>query len=215
MTDAVTPLTEGHQTAVHLFGCGDLDRLFGHHPQVIAPWPRAPRSKARPAFDREAIGRLLRASVDLEGVDPRELWASQPWVLRRHADHYLTQTWERTGRTSADAHVELNRFPVIFVDHRQRSVIIAGHHRATAALVEGRPLMVRRAAGTTVSAVTPLLWCDPDAEAIETTDAAHRVVSGQRTTVPDPESAEQILLALGADPSEAAATIAVFEARRA
>lgn len=214
MTVVVAPLTDGHRTAVRLFGCGDLGQLFGQHPQVIAPWPRAPRSKATPAFDRDAIGRLLRAPVELEEVDPRELWASQPWVLRRHAEHYLTQTWERTGRTSADAHVELNRFPVIFVDHRQRSVIIAGHHRATAALVEGRPLMIRRAAETSTHAITPLLWCDPSADELDAFDACRRITAGQRVTVPDTESAEQILHALGANPAEAAATIAAFESRR-
>ena len=102
---------------------------------------------------------MLAQPVDLVDVDPRQLWASQPWVVRHHAAYYRTGEWERTGRTSADHWVELNQFPVV-VERRGRSIIVAGHHRATAALIDGRPLRVRVAARGGRVAVTPLLFVD-------------------------------------------------------
>jgi hypothetical protein len=173
--------------------CGSMDILFGPHSQVVAPWPRAPRRKGQPAFDVTAVPALLDAPVDLVEVDPRELWANQTWVVRGHADYYLTGRWERSGETSADRHIELNRFPVVVPDHRQRLVIISGHHRAAAALIEGRPLLVRRAATDARCAITPLLWLDAAAGGSAPALDAERLRRGQRVWVRDLASASAVL----------------------
>ena len=183
-----------------LWGCGDLEVLFGGHIQVPTPWPSAPRRKHRPLFDTAALSTLLDQPVDLADVDPRLLHASQPWVLRHHVAYYGTGEWERTGRTSADRHVELNQYPVVVPDHRGRTVIVSGHHRATAALVAGVPLRVRIAARTRRAAVTPLLFVDP-ATAVDVPQATIAIESGRPASVRCTEDAAEVLggLGLGAD----------------
>lgn len=190
-------------TAERLWGCGDLDVVFGAHPKVVAPWPAAPRRKHHPKFDADAVARLTAGPPDLVEVDPRSLWASQPWVLRCHADYYLTGRWERTGLTSADRHLELNRFPVVVADHRDRSVIVSGHHRATVALAEGRPLLVRRPATGPRHALTPLLWWDPTAAPVTVTSAVRSISAGERCDVPDRDVAQRVLAALQATVADA------------
>jgi hypothetical protein len=186
-----------------LAGCGDLDKLFGHHDRVITPWPRAPRRKHQPAFDRAVLARLEQSPVDLVEVDPRTLWASQPWVLRHHAAYYLTGEWERTGRTSADRHLELNRYPVVVMDHRGRPVIAAGHHRAAAALVTGQSLLVRAVATGSVCAITPLLFWDPNSDPVDARTVVQRIECGQRCAVASLDLAYAILVALGVPADEA------------
>src|SRR6478609_6175770 len=92
---------------------GDIDAIFGTHDRVITPWPSAPKQKRAAVDVRAAVGELLVRPPLLTTVDPRQLYAGLPWILRQHVTHYLTGIWERTGRTSADHHVELNRFPVV------------------------------------------------------------------------------------------------------
>ena len=138
-----------------LWGADDLDALFGAHSRVVAPWTRAGQSRTQQRFDRDALTALLAAPATLRDVDPRTLFANQPWIVREHVAYYRTGEWERTGRTSADQWVELNRYPVIVEDHRGRSVILAGHHRSAAALLAGRPLRVRVAAIDSRSQITP------------------------------------------------------------
>jgi hypothetical protein len=123
-----------------LWGVGDLDVLFGDAPKVVCPFPRAGQLK-HPSPEHAMPD--LTGSVYLTLVDPRDLWSSQGWVVRHHADYYRTGEWERTGVTSADRDTETNWYPLVVQDHLGRLVIKAGHHRATTALIEGRPLLAR------------------------------------------------------------------------
>lgn len=160
------PAPEGaRQTAAtaerldRLYGCGNLDAVFGDADFILCPWRRAGRLKAGdPVLDKNTA-EVLQAPIWLSLVDPRRLWASQPRVLRIHAAYYLTGEWERTGITSADQHVAANRFPVIVPDRLGRLIIRTGHHRSLAALVEGRPLVCRLATAPPDGAValTPRL----------------------------------------------------------
>ena len=82
-----------------------LSAAFGDGDRIVAPWPRATRSKTTPLYDTAAVGAFVSGPPELVDIDTSELWCSQPWVLRSHVRYYLTDEWERTGRTSADMHV--------------------------------------------------------------------------------------------------------------
>ena len=104
----------------------------------MLPWPRRPRGPLTRRLTPIPAGRPR-----LESVDPRALWATQPWVVRHHAAHYLSGIWERTGITSADMESAANRYPTISVDADGRHIIRTGHHRSLAALIQGRPVLAR------------------------------------------------------------------------
>ncbi len=120
-----------------------LSAAFGDGDRIVAPWPRATRSKTTPLYDTAAVGAFVSGPPELVDIDTSELWCSQPWVLRSHVRYYLTDEWERTGRTSADMHVRANRYPLLYVDQRGRTIILAGHHRSLAATLLGRPVRAR------------------------------------------------------------------------
>jgi len=142
-----------------LFGIGDLGEVFGDHAKVLLPWPAAPRLKRVPLLTAEVEAALRRPPVVCD-VDPRLLHATQPWVVHQHAAYYRTGEWERTGRPSADRSRGANRWPLVSRDCAGRLVLLGGHHRALAALVEGRPLRARVvfAAVDAPIAVTPRLF---------------------------------------------------------
>ena len=83
-------------------------------------------------------------------------------------------------------------------------MIVAGHHRAAAALLAGRPLMVRVATTETPCAVTPLLFLDEDAPAIDVAEVVTTISTGRTARVATIEHAADVLGALGVD----AATVA-------
>jgi hypothetical protein len=133
-----------------LFGAKDIEALFprGSAPVTTVPFPGAGRRKREPLFSREAVHEELRRPARLVDIDPRILSASQPGITRAGIAHYLGEEYEHLGRTFAEQHNVGNQFP--FVVTRRRSgmdlaehVLIAGHHRATAALLQGRRLPSR------------------------------------------------------------------------
>ena len=168
-----------------LWGCGDLDACFNRAPKVIVPWPSAGRRKNERRIPEAEVQQLIAGPARLYDVDPRTLFATQPWVLRTHAAYYLTGEWEITGRTSADMHSWANRYPT-FVERRGQLLIATGHHRSLAAIIQGRPVLARVvAADAQPVAVTPHLaisdhgeQLDDDIEAV-----ADRLMAGQRITV--------------------------------
>jgi hypothetical protein len=130
-------------TAHRVYGSNDARALFGDHDRVEAPWPRAPRSKKGPAFDQSKVDAALSAPPKLSDVDPRHLHATQPWVLRQHADYYMTPQYERTGKTSADGNAASNAYPTVYRTPAGHNMLLSGPHRATAALLQGRSLRAR------------------------------------------------------------------------
>jgi len=76
-------------------------------------------------------------------LDPRTLWASQPYVTRAGVEHYLGPVWFRTGRTYADQDQAFNRLPVVERRSNGTDVLLGGHHRSCAALLAGRPVLAR------------------------------------------------------------------------
>jgi hypothetical protein len=140
-----------------------LDALFNGCPRTVVPWKSATLAKGRAASDREVIRSILASRVVLTEVDPTCLRASQPFILLEHVRYYLGLEWEHTGRTSADGSSALNRFPLVLPDQRGSLRIVAGHHRAAAALITGRPLLARTRAGdvTEPTALTPTQHVEP------------------------------------------------------
>lgn len=84
----------------------------------------------------------LRGCARLEDVDPRWLRMSQSAVIAPGVRYYMEEArYRESGITYADQHRPGNAFPLVY--QRQQAgdrVILAGHHRAAAALGLGRPV---------------------------------------------------------------------------
>lgn len=135
--------------AHRIYGAGTSSALFrGGSPIVPAPWQDRPRWKKYPTYDQEAVTEVLQRPPVLEEMDPRNLHASQPSVTLPGVNYYMDDpTYWKTGETYADRGNVGNRFPVVYSDVRGRNILLSGHHRATAALLRGEPLVARRVRG--------------------------------------------------------------------
>lgn len=181
------------------WACGDLDVYFKGAAKAIVPWPSAGRRKGEPRTPAASIEHLLAAPARLHEVDPRTLSASQPWVLRTHTSYYLTGEWELTGRTSADMHSSANRYPT-FAERSGQLVIVTGHHRSLAALIQGRPVLARIVASDPQPvSITPHLAISEHADIADDDVASltERILAGQRITVSSTVVATDILRRIG------------------
>ena len=201
MSSAPTPLSS--PTANSLWGCGDLAKAFSGDRRVV-PWPSAPRSKRKPLIAQRDVDRLLGGPPALADLDPRPMFATQTFCVASHVHYYLTPTWARTGRTSADQGKSQNRYPLVWIDEAGRQIILGGHHRSLAALIEGRPVRSRilRPEGDLATAVLPLLLVGASSPLADlaTTDAgaASVAIEAVRTVlVPDLATASDVLRHLG------------------
>ena len=120
-----------------------LEGAFGAGPTAPAPWPRAPRLKGQKLYDEALVHEALKQPPRLEKVDPRILYATQPSVVKSHAEYYLTDTYKRTGRPSADQGNVGNQFPTVYVNKKGQHLLLSGHHRALAAMIQGEQLDAR------------------------------------------------------------------------
>ncbi len=186
-----------------LWASNDLGALFSGDEVGVTPWPRAPRRKDRPLYDRalveERVGRVVTFGDDLQEVDPRELWCSQPGLVRSGVAHYLTDEWRRIGRTWADQHIRSNQYPLVYVDSGRR-IILAGHHRSAAALLAGTPVLARLVDGPLLAhdgavVVTPRLHLAESGTPAEAVAAVEHGEVGQATAAGIVEA----LRLLGAD----------------
>lgn len=122
-----------------------LDEVFKGQPKIPTPFPSAPRSKINKDYDEVAVGRALKSGVTSK-VDPTTLHASQPWITQEGVRHYVE---DRPGHF-ADGHLLSNTHPVVYhreVDGRVTSILLGGHHRATAAAMKGEDLEAYEARG--------------------------------------------------------------------
>jgi hypothetical protein len=198
-------------TAERFAGCGDLDAVFDRQDRTVVPWGRAGYTRD----ERRRLPRLARSTLvgppQLADIDSTSVYASQTFVVRHHVAYYLTGNWHRTGRTAADQDQVENRYPLIYLDRRNRHVLLGGHHRAMAALIEGRPLRARvlRTDPLEAVAVLPLLLAGARSELVHlrTDDPIHAadlIVQGVTVLVPDPGIAATTLQHLGVDAHEIA-----------
>jgi hypothetical protein len=177
-----------------LYGARRTEALFSEQQfdKVVCPFPRAGRLKGGPGPAQAVTAEAVAGPVILTEVDPRRLWASQGFVLRQHVEYYLTDQWALTALTSADRSKVPNRFPLVWRDHRDRLVILGGHHRAAAALLEGRPLRCRifpdsvDLQGRAVALVPRVLWGDH-------TDLPHVVVHTVATALAEARAGRIVL----------------------
>ena len=122
--------------------------LFGSASETVVPFGQAPFAKA---FDRDLVASHLAIhppAVELERLDPRELLATQPGVQRPAVEHYLGPFYRELGVPFAEPHSPGNKYPVVYryvrpLDGRREVMILAGHHRSTAALLQGRRVLAR------------------------------------------------------------------------
>lgn len=130
-------------------GTGDLDALFPDNaPTTTVPFPHFNKKRG---YDRSKVREALASPAsekDLVEVDPRTLRGSQPAITRGGVDYYMGRQYQETGRTFADQGNAGNRHPVVYdrEDGSER-ILLAGHHRAAAALLKGEPLRTRRVQG--------------------------------------------------------------------
>lgn len=125
---------------------GHVDEYFQGSSTRPTPWPSAPQKKTQHLWDKDAVSAMLKnPSHPLEDVDPRELQSSQPSIVRSGAQHYMAGgDHHKTGKTFEASQNEGNKHPVVFHDNDTgKKTILSGHHRAFAALAEGRPLRAK------------------------------------------------------------------------
>lgn len=108
-------------------------------PLVPVPFPRARRSKRRRSYAPELVASAIR-SASTTTVDPRKLSATQPWVTTPGVRFYLEEHYPTKGDTYQADLDPGNRLPLVYVRDGEEALILAGHHRATVALVRGEPL---------------------------------------------------------------------------
>ena len=139
-----------------LHGSRDLSKIFGEGPKAPVPWKQVVMNKFRATYDPTLVkNELMRPITDEHGltpVDPRHLQATQPHLVRAAVEHYMGDQFRTTGQTFADQHNVGNAYPFVYSRHREGQehpdeVLLAGHHRAAAALLKGEPLMARRVQG--------------------------------------------------------------------
>lgn len=112
------------------------------------PWSQSSRNKAGFRYDPSAVNRTIQIadSSSIREFDPRYLHGTQPSVTSPGVLHYLQMG--QSGPLYADKDQIGNQFPFVYIhsgtgEHR----LIGGHHRATAALLKGEPLVARYTVG--------------------------------------------------------------------
>jgi hypothetical protein len=131
-----------------MYGSEDLDKVSSTAAVPgVAPWPKANRSKQSPLYDRDVVAKALSGPVELTQTDPRQLHSSQAGITRDGVEHYMGNSYNETGETYADQGNVGNRHPVIYNKDDGRKVILSGHHRGGAALVQGRQFPARHVFG--------------------------------------------------------------------
>jgi hypothetical protein len=125
-----------------LYGTGDIDEVFNGAATTVPPFRPASRRKDEQLFDRDVVAEALSGRTRLREIDPRVLHSTQRGITRDGVDYYLGDEFSKTGATYADQNNPGNRHPVLYRHERSGQwLILGGHHRATAALIKGEPLL--------------------------------------------------------------------------
>ena len=150
-TGEIKDLTrEDYVNALHGSGESGFRQLFpGEQSSALTPWSGVGGLKHRAPYEQSKVSAALREPASkLVEVDPRNLRATQPEITRAGVEYYMGQEHRRTGETFADRMSPGNRYPVVYsrthpVTGNVENMILSGHHRAAAALLQGRQLHAR------------------------------------------------------------------------
>lgn len=117
-----------------------VDAYFRDADRSTPPFPSAGGLKSRRPYDQSLVEEAVRRG-ETAPVDPTTLYATQPWVTRAGVSHYASGATE----LYADKDRPGNQHPVVYhrtndLTGQTQSLILSGHHRATAALLNGQQL---------------------------------------------------------------------------
>ena len=118
-----------------------FDHLFPEDagPVRPVPFPRAPRARERRPYEVEPVQSAIRYGRT-QLVDPRVLLATQTGITRPGVGFYLRDDYPTRGDTYQGDRDPGNRLPLVYIRDGCEALILAGHHRSTAALIRGAPL---------------------------------------------------------------------------
>ena len=201
-----------------LAGAGphELGQVLGSGPSPRVPFVLAGHLRTEVSDDglrqrQQVIDAVVHAAPVLVEVDPRGLRATQSGLDRDGVVHYLGTVFHEQGTTYADHHDPGNTDPVLLVRERDGAhLLLAGHHRATAALLRGVPLLARVVGGArddrrdTFHPTQGVSYglVPPTFAGVVTADvvvAIAAVRAGGAVHVPDAVTARQVLGELGLD----------------
>ncbi len=129
-----------HDEATELHGTGPDTLLHDDCPPLLAaPFPRAKRLKKHHCYAKDLKDQAITGGVTTL-IDPRKLSATQPSVTNPGIRFYLDDPYPTKGDTYQGDCDPGNRLPLIYVREGQEALILAGHHRATVALLRGEML---------------------------------------------------------------------------
>lgn len=110
-------------------------------PTKVVPWKQFSRRRDVQDYDGALVREALLNPPELQLIDPRGLRATQPSITRTGVDFYANdEAYRLTGQTHEFGDKLGNRYPFIYLREDGQALILAGHHRATAALLKGEPL---------------------------------------------------------------------------
>lgn len=136
----MTMSSHHQQKLERLYGNVSVDQFFSGDRHMV-PFPQAGRNKIGLPYDPDVVHSAVHEEPpQLVDIDPRTLSATQPMVTRAGVRHYSGGDYDRTGETFADKDKPGNRYPVVYSRDDGTNILLSGHHRATAALLQGRPL---------------------------------------------------------------------------
>lgn len=142
--------------SAEFYGAGDIEKMFPESkPLTAVPWDQMGRRKDRQDYSRDLVAEHLRklpGPEDIHEIDPRILHATQPSITRAGVQHYLQHDYRHGGPTWADQHDIGNRIPLVYkredlYGREPQHILLSGHHRAAATLLQGRQFRVRMIEG--------------------------------------------------------------------
>jgi len=130
---------------------GGLDKLFprdwdSKEPALMAitPWKMAGGRKNQKQYDqglvKDALQNPDRYRVAPMDLDDPNLRSTQPSVTRAGVQHYMSDDYRTHGTLYAQQENVGNQKPMVYHRDDGQSLLLSGHHRATAALLGDLPL---------------------------------------------------------------------------
>jgi hypothetical protein len=148
-------LDEVSETSMRLWGARGLAAMFDGSPTTPPPFRSAGGRRDIKSYDQVLVHEHLTrdpAKHELIDFDPRMLCSTQAAVTRTGVEYYLGGKYRTTGWTYADQHNLGNKHPVVYsrpkmAGEGREHLILNGHHRAAAALLQGKYVKVRHIVG--------------------------------------------------------------------